>query len=215
MSRAGELLRLIEATHLLQPKHIDDELSDVANKWDKVKRNIEVLDVVAKKLASRISESGDTFGKIVSKSSEQVSAVDKAINSFESRKNPSHKYSLACLKAIALVTTDFSRTLDLYHKTCTSDSVISLVKPVDPDMEEWLQHLKTISPDELDCQMDAVIAIPDKPMKTDEALTDSIKKWADDVIAQASKLIIMFSRVEKSSNKLQDTVKKEDEDSRK
>lgn len=164
MSRATPILTLHEAVTIQKvvTVEVDNKIEQDFEEWKDLKRKFGILNMIAEKIANRISDIEQDIKSIVKESAGQQVQIDEATAIYKTRKTTSVSYKDLFEKAFAMVNVDQQKVLTQYKDTITSKGLSESLKIEDPKLAEFLESLKYVSIDDLLSRMKEIKEIPDK-----------------------------------------------------
>lgn len=134
---------LIRETDEPQVKLSKKKINDLAKEWAFLESQVAVMNLITKKIATRVDEIQSQLLPIVKKEEAKSLSVKHAMIEYTTRKTTSVKYQAAFERALEEVNEEQRAFLKEYKETVTTRGVIENVKLIDPKLGQLLNELKT------------------------------------------------------------------------
>jgi len=182
MSRALEVINLVEAVTIMKPVEVEDALEKQFLEWQTLKRQMAVLSLLSKKIGSRVTEIDGDLTQVTKASAGQVVQIDEATVKYSTRKvGTTPKYKELYLHAYSKATKAVKAASDKLKESMMNPSLKESLKIADPALDAFLEQMKHMSMDELGQQLSFVGKIPDKAPGFTPPQLESFSEglWAD------------------------------------
>jgi hypothetical protein len=120
------------------------QIQELAKEWAFLERQAAVMNIITKKIASRVDQIQSQLLPVVKKEEAKSMTVKHAMLEYTTRKTTSVKYQKAFERALELVNDEQKKFLEEYKETVTTRGVIENVKLVDPKLAQVLNELQTL-----------------------------------------------------------------------